>query len=134
MISKMVILFLLKFLELFEELYCKKNCTINLHLHAHLHECLKDFGPVYSFWLFSFKRMNGILGSFKTNSYNISVQLMDRFLNSQDCSIYHWPSEFKHQFSYISEGCLYDEGSLSHYSLSTALRQHTLVQAIAPIL
>jgi hypothetical protein len=35
---------------------------------------------VYLFWLFSFERENGILGSYKTNKKNIEVQLMKRFL------------------------------------------------------
>ena len=30
-----------------------------MHLHGHIKDCILDFGPVYSFWLFSFKRLNG---------------------------------------------------------------------------
>ena len=30
--------------------------TPNLHLHTHLNACIDDFGPVYSFWLFSYER------------------------------------------------------------------------------
>ena len=44
---------LMDFCEVFESLYGKEQYTINLHLHAHLKECILDFGPVYSFWLFS---------------------------------------------------------------------------------
>jgi hypothetical protein len=51
-----------------------------MHLYGHLYDCVLDFGPVYSFWLFSFERENGILGSYKTNKKNIEVQLMKRFL------------------------------------------------------
>ena len=41
----------------------KNNLTPNMHLAAHIIECIKDHGPVYSFWLFAFKRMNGIMAS-----------------------------------------------------------------------
>jgi hypothetical protein len=51
-----------------------------MHLHGHLYDCILDFGLVYSFWLFSFERENGIFGSYKTNKKNIEVQLMKRFL------------------------------------------------------
>lgn len=57
---------LMEFLDCFEKLYGKEFCTMNLHLHAHLKACILDYGPVYSFWLFSFERMNGVLGSFRT--------------------------------------------------------------------
>ena len=41
--------------------------TINTHLHLHYSECLKDYGPCYGYWLFSFERYNGILGKYHTN-------------------------------------------------------------------
>jgi len=31
-------------------------------MSLHLSQCCIDFGPLYSFWCFSFERMNGILG------------------------------------------------------------------------
>ena len=46
------------FCENFEHLYGKNNLTPNMHLAAHIIECIKDHGPVYSFWLFAFERMN----------------------------------------------------------------------------
>ena len=112
--------FLLEFLTLFEQLYGKEVCTINMHLHTHLASCLLNFGPVYSFWLFSFERMNGILGSFKTNSHDISVQLMRRFINARDCSVNYWPQEFKNEFSAISTGCTFYHLLLSGISLVSA--------------
>ena len=48
---------ILKFCQTFVELYGKKYCTPNLHLHGHLASCIKDYGPVYAFWLFSFERL-----------------------------------------------------------------------------
>ena len=127
--------YLIDFLNKFEALYGKQYCTINLHLHAHLAECLKDFGPVYCFWLFLFERMNGILGSFKTNSHDISVQLTRRYLSSRDCSVHYWPKEFNSEFSSIVNSCVYNEGSLSHYSLHSALKSldASFIQPLSPL-
>ncbi|OAD71067.1 hypothetical protein PHYBLDRAFT_171128 [Phycomyces blakesleeanus NRRL 1555(-)] len=47
--------------------YTTTILTCNMHLHLHLHECIRDFGPVYGYWLFGFERYNGILKNFKTN-------------------------------------------------------------------
>ena len=71
---------LIQFCEEFEHLYGKEKCTMNMHLHCHLRECLLDFGPVYSFWLYSFERENGILGSYPTNNRSIEVQLMRKHI------------------------------------------------------
>ena len=59
--------YLLKFCQSFEELYAKHRVTPNMHLHTHLVDCVLDYGPVYSFWLFSFQHYNGILGEYGTN-------------------------------------------------------------------
>ena len=57
--------------KLFEHLYGTTKCTPNMHLSCHLVECTRDYGPVYSFWCFSFERYNGILGSYHKNNHNI---------------------------------------------------------------
>ena len=43
-------------------------------------DCVRDFGPMCSFWLFSFERLNGILGDEPTNNRSIELQLMNRFV------------------------------------------------------
>ncbi|CAH1275789.1 Hypp9371 [Branchiostoma lanceolatum] len=63
-------------------LYGKLFVTPNMHLHCHLKQCILDYGPVYGFWLFSFERFNGILGSECTNNRGIEIQLMRKFLIS----------------------------------------------------
>ena len=55
---------LYKLLKLIETNYGKTLITPNLHLSLHLNEYCRDYGPLYSFWCFSFERMNGILGNF----------------------------------------------------------------------
>lgn len=71
---------LLDFCKKFEQLYGKEFVTPNMHLHGHLLDCLFDFGPIYSFWLFSFERENGILGSYLTNRKQIEAQVMKKYL------------------------------------------------------
>ena len=53
---------LLKVATLIEENYGPEKITPNLHLCLHIAECCHDYGPLYSFWCYSFERMNGILG------------------------------------------------------------------------
>lgn len=45
------------FWKSFTELYQKEACTPNMHLHGHLTACIRDFGPVYTFWCFAFERI-----------------------------------------------------------------------------
>ena len=86
--------------HLFEEfcmsyvrLFGNDHCTMNLHLSCHLKGCVLDYGPVYAFWLFAYERFNGILGSYHTNSRNISVQLTRRFLDTKHYSPTKWPED-----------------------------------------
>ena len=64
---------------MFEALCGKEKCTPNMHLHGHLLDCILDYGPVYSFWCFSFERYNGIMGDYHTNNVNIGED-----------TIYYW--------------------------------------------
>jgi hypothetical protein len=57
---------LVKIIQLIEENYGESKITPNLHLSLHLCECSFDYGPLYSFWCFSFERMNGFLGNLST--------------------------------------------------------------------
>ena len=72
------------------KLYCEKStqlfgeayCAPNMHMRLHLHGSIRDFGPVYAFWLYSFgyiERSNGILRTFKTNNHNVNIQHMRKF-------------------------------------------------------
>ena len=60
---------LIELLRLIEINYGKDSITPNLHLSLHLNECCRDYGPLYSFWCFSFERMNGILGWYLQQTY-----------------------------------------------------------------
>ena len=58
---------LLMIAYLIEENYRSELITLNIHLSLHLTECCRDYGPLYSFWCYSFERMNGILGKLYTD-------------------------------------------------------------------
>lgn len=111
----------LQFCLKFTDLYGKEQCTPNLHLHCHLKECVIDFGPMYAFWLFGFERLNGIMGSYHTNSRNISVQLMRRFLDSIQYAASCWPEEFASDFLPLLGQCRYNQGSLMQTNLHTEI-------------
>ena len=66
-----------------EKLYGKKFLTCKMHLHCHLHTVLLDYGPVFGFWLFSFERYNGQLGSTLTNNRSVEIQFMRDFLKER---------------------------------------------------
>lgn len=112
---------LLEFHKKVVELYGNEWCTPNIHLHGHISECIKDFGPVYSFWLFAFERLNGILGSYNTNNRNISVQLMQRFLDSKLYAPHNWPSDYVNTFLPVLEHFNYQKGSLQQTTLETVI-------------
>ena len=117
----------------FENLYGKKYLTINLHLHGHLHECLKDFGPVYAFWLFAFERLNGILGSFHTNNHDISLQIMRQFIRSYEFGVHTISSEYRQEYLPLIEKCIYNKGSLKQTSLEVAVLDDSCVSPLPPV-
>lgn len=47
---------------LIEENYESEAITPNIHLYLHLAKCCWDYEPLYSFWWYSFERMNKVLG------------------------------------------------------------------------
>ncbi|KAG2190754.1 hypothetical protein INT47_007247 [Mucor saturninus] len=50
-----------------EQQYPSTILTCNMHLHLHLRDTVRDFGPVYGYWLFGFERYNGLLKNVDTN-------------------------------------------------------------------
>ncbi|CAH1264067.1 Hypp2840 [Branchiostoma lanceolatum] len=89
-----------KFLSMFAELCGARHCTPNMHLHLHLKECIEDFGPVYSFWCFSFERYNGMLGKYQHNNRNIEVQIMRKFQQYKQLSLISWPGGYEESFKH----------------------------------
>lgn len=69
-----------------------------MHLHCHLASCVRDFGPVYSFWLFSFERYNGHLGSLPNNGRSIELQIMRRFTRDAHVNSIELPEKCQELF------------------------------------
>lgn len=124
-----------QFFQTYVSLYGKEYCTPNLHLHGHLAACVKDFGPVYSFWLFSFERMNGILGSYHTNYTDVSLQLMRHFVSSHSYGFHKWPEEFKNEFYPLLSHSSYCKGSLMQCTLEGYLSMsgQSHIKALPPM-
>ena len=70
---------LLTFCMRHQELYGAQSCTPNMHMHCHLKECIKDVGPLHSFWCFSFERYNGILENMQKTWLSPEIQLVHKF-------------------------------------------------------
>ena len=49
---------------LIEYTYGPEFITSNIHLALHISDCCRDYGPLYSFWLFPFERLNGYIGNY----------------------------------------------------------------------
>jgi hypothetical protein len=90
---------LMYFCKRMVRLYGQTVATPNMHMHSHLRECIEDFGPVQSFWLFSFERYNGILSRQPNNSRSVEIQVMRRFCRDTELMHFDLPSEFSEAFS-----------------------------------
>ena len=124
---------LLQFCKQFQRLYGKDKVTPTMHMHMHILNCILDYGPVYAFWLFSFERYNGILGSYRTNNRSIEVQLMRHFVQEMEIGKLHIRDESYTAHSIVQEldqttavvGTLNDMLALnsnSHLEIQTASR------------
>src|SRR5437764_13019763 len=54
---------LLQVALLIEENYGQEFIIPNIHLSLHITDYYEDYGPLYSFWCYSFERINGLLGN-----------------------------------------------------------------------
>ena len=72
-------LLLNQFCKRIKRVFGSKFVTPNMHMHLHLADCLRDYGPLHAFWLYSFERYNGLLGNQPTNNRAIELQLIHRF-------------------------------------------------------
>ena len=70
---------LIRFCTRTAQQYGNEVATPNMHMHCHLASCIKDYGPLHTFWLFSFERYNGLLGSMPNNNRAVEIQFQKRF-------------------------------------------------------
>lgn len=94
---------LLNFCKGFQQLYGKDKVTPNMHLHTHLIDCILDYGLVYSFWHFSFKRYDGMIGDYGTNQRAVEIQLMRKFTSNQFVKDIPLPVEFQKHFKPVMD-------------------------------
>ena len=94
---------LMTFLRSFENLYGSIAVTPNMHLHTHLVECIIDYEPMHSVWLYSFERMNGVLGSVNTNQRSVEIQLMRKMSQCQAIAIFERPELYSDIFVRVFE-------------------------------
>jgi len=114
-------LYCYNFVEELVRIYGDSVATPNMHLHAHLRECIEDYGPVQSFWLFSFERYNGLLGRQPHNSKYIEIQIMRRFLRESELMHQELPAELRKTFEQLwalSGSALSEEGKVSSFSFA----------------
>lgn len=95
--------YLMSFLRDLERKYGRSTVTPNMHLHGHLRQCIFDYGPIHTFWLFSFERYNGHLGSLPNNNRSVEVQFMRRFLRDSNVKNIIIPNEMKTLFGSFDE-------------------------------
>ena len=123
--------YLVKFCKMFETLYGTEHCTINMHLHLHIKDVVLDYGPVYSFWCFSFERFNGILGNYYTNNLNIESQFMKKFMLQQNSMSMHLEDDFEDLLQLCKGKHISDSISSSNVSMKSISLQSTL--ALSPM-
>ena len=125
----------LKFCKKSVELYGDDVITPNMHMHCHLSACLREFGPLHSFWLFPFERYNGILEVQPTNNRSIEMQLMRRFLKDNTNLQLHqearqWPDAelFLEAFPHL----MYDILSPVDFDLSVSPGPKSVIESLSP--
>ena len=117
---KLADMLLMQFCKRTERMYGKEVITPNMHMHGHLKECVEDYGPLHSFWLYAFERYNGILEGIPNNNRSIECQLMNRFIednqaiSSDETVLSNIPESLAPHFSMIKLSSLNrQQGSLA---------------------
>ncbi len=88
-------------------------------MSCHLKETIEDFGGVYTTWLFSFERLNGYLGDYKTNYKGIEITLMRKVLADSMLATksFELPKSFFDSCSLPpSKTCIFKPNELKHLS------------------
>lgn len=68
------------FVKQYEEFYGEVSMTMNVHSLLHLVNCVRDFGPLWSFSMFPFESYNGLLKSFVVAPTDILHQISLRYM------------------------------------------------------
>lgn len=65
--------------------------------------------------------MNGILGSYHTNTHHISIQFTRRFLDSKVYAPINWPGEYVDEYFPLLNHFSYQKGSLQQETIETEI-------------
>jgi hypothetical protein len=105
--------------------------TPNMHFQLHLVDCVRDFGPLHSFWLFSFERFNGLLGSYPNSGRSVQAEFMDNWMERcrfADVVDYLSVNNELHQVEAITLHSLRDDNSTRDFTNQT--RHYTKTELI----
>ena len=106
---------LLQFCRRVQSIFGEAIITPNMHLHCHLRQCMEDYGPFHTFWLFSFETYNGMLGSTPCNNKSIENQIMKCYLRDVNTLSTELPTNFSDEFSSLfSSGLIVRANELSY--------------------
>lgn len=64
----------------FSQLYKDKNMVYNTHLLTHIPNCVKNWGPVWTFSNFPFEDYNGVLKNFVSGTSDVEQQIASEYL------------------------------------------------------
>ena len=122
---------LLHFVKEYEKINGELSISPNMHLHLHLKECVENYGSIYGFWLFSFERYNGILGSYHTNNKTVEIQIMRKFMTSGILANiqYSLPNEY---WDFFLSNCVTQLES-NGISGETILRSQLMMASTGPL-
>lgn len=71
---------LIDFVQKFEILYGSVNMTYNVHLMLHICECVRNYGPLWAFSLFSYEDVNGMLKKFMKGPKEPVLQIATKYV------------------------------------------------------
>lgn len=111
-----------RFVAKFQELYGLEEMTYNVHLTTHIVDCCRDYGPLWSFSLFPFEDINGMLKSFIKGPKEPLIQVANRYLlqvtiNNPDHLIKSDAMNFIHRINQVQ--CTNTKITEEKFTLST---------------
>lgn len=73
---------LIDFVQNFEILYGSTQMTYNVHLMLHISECVRNYGPLWAFSLFTYEDINGMLKKFMKGPKEPVLQIATKYVLS----------------------------------------------------
>src|SRR6185295_18582714 len=63
-------------IKLIKKYYSLILILLNIHLSLHIRQCCLDYGLLYTYWCYSFERINDLLGFYLISNWLIESELM----------------------------------------------------------